>query len=274
LSERLEAAGNGILGNQFSGSESMKARFLSFAMAALLCTGLALAKVNVNTATPEELDTLYGIGEARAKAIVAYRQQHGPFKSLRDLEKVPELPESVVKGLKGKVSFSGPTRIDAADGASSKASDKKAAPEKAARTDGASAPAKPMSLPAPSRNETAPAGPAKPAAPGKPAAPAPAAAEKPAMPASPAKPAGPAKPMLDGKAATPVAPAAASLPAGGVEKPAVPAAPAKPAAPASPAIKPAAPAAATAENTPAPAAPAKPAGPAKPAVPASPAASY
>jgi competence protein ComEA len=273
LSERLEAAGNGILGNQFSGSETMKARFLSFALAALLCSGLALAKVNVNTATAEELDTLYGIGETRAQAIIDYRRQNGPFKSLRDLKKVPGLHDNVVEGLKGKVSFTGPTRIDAADSTATKAGEKKAAPEKAARTEGVSVPAKPMSLPPPGRNEMAPAGPAKPAQPGKPSSdsrPAAPAAEKPAMPA---KPAGPAKPMLDGKPATPAVPAAVSSPAGIPAKPAAPAvpgAPAKPAVPADSVAKPAVPVAAAANEG----KPAAPAAPAKPAVPASPAASY
>lgn len=230
----------------------MKARFLSLAMAALLCSGLALAKVNVNTATLEELDTLYGIGETRAQAIIDYRQQNGLFKSLRDLKKVPGLHENVVDGLKGKVSFSGPTKIDAADGAATKAGDKKNAPGKSARPERASAPA-------PTRHDTAPAGPAKPAQPGKSAAVASAAAEKPEAPASPARPAGPARPMLEGKPATPLAPVAAPSPA----KPAAPAVPAVTVKPAAPAIKPAAPA-----SLPAPAAPAGPAGPAKPAVPA------
>lgn len=237
----------------------MKARFLSLAMAALLCSGLALAKVNVNTATLEELDTLYGIGETRAQAIIDYRQQNAPFKSLRDLKKVPGLHENVVDGLKGKVSFSGPTKIDAADGAATKAGDKKNAPGKSVRTEGASAPATPPSAPAPSRHDMAPAGPAKPAQPGKASAAASSAAEKPEAPASPARPAGPARPMLEGKPATPLAPTAAPSPA----KPAAPAVPAVTVKPAAPAIKPAAPA-----SLPPPAAPAGPAAPAKPAVPA------
>lgn len=234
----------------------MKARFLSFAMAALLCSGLAWAKVNVNTATAEELDTLYGIGETRAQAIIDYRRQNGPFKSLRDLKKVPGLHENVIEGLKGKVSFSGPSRIEAADSAATKASDKKAAPEKAPRAEGAASPAKPMSLPAPTRNAMAPAAPAKPAV----AAPAAVAAEKPMTPASPLQPAQPARPMLDHK---PAAPAVAPEVEGGPAKPAAPAVPGMPAKPAAPVVKPAGPA-----IIPAPAAPAKPAGPAKPAVPA------
>jgi comEA protein len=41
--------------------------------------------VNVNTATPEQLELLPGIGPARAKAIVEYRTAHGPFKRVDEL---------------------------------------------------------------------------------------------------------------------------------------------------------------------------------------------
>lgn len=44
--------------------------------------------VNVNTATPAELETLPGIGTVLAEAIVAYREEHGPFASIDQLEDV------------------------------------------------------------------------------------------------------------------------------------------------------------------------------------------
>lgn len=46
------------------------------------------AKVNINTATAEELDTLPGIGPAKAKAIIAFRQANGTFRSLEQLMEV------------------------------------------------------------------------------------------------------------------------------------------------------------------------------------------
>lgn len=45
-------------------------------------------KVNLNTATVEQLENLNGIGEALAGRIVAYRNQHGPFRSAEDLKRV------------------------------------------------------------------------------------------------------------------------------------------------------------------------------------------
>ncbi len=52
---------------------------------ALMTLGLAL---NLNTATLKDLDALPGIGPALAKRIVDYREKHGPFKKIDDLEQV------------------------------------------------------------------------------------------------------------------------------------------------------------------------------------------
>jgi len=46
-------------------------------------------QINLNTATIEELDTLEGIGPALARRIVEYRQQHGPFRTPAEIQKVP-----------------------------------------------------------------------------------------------------------------------------------------------------------------------------------------
>jgi len=44
--------------------------------------------VNINTATAEELELLPGIGESRAKAVLALRKQNGGFKSVDELAAV------------------------------------------------------------------------------------------------------------------------------------------------------------------------------------------
>ena len=45
-------------------------------------------KVNINTATVEELKTLKGVGEKKAEAIIEYRKKNGSFQTKEDLMKV------------------------------------------------------------------------------------------------------------------------------------------------------------------------------------------
>jgi competence ComEA-like helix-hairpin-helix protein len=47
------------------------------------------ALLNLNSANAEALDSLPGIGPARAASIVQYRAQHGPFRSMDELGRVP-----------------------------------------------------------------------------------------------------------------------------------------------------------------------------------------
>lgn len=60
-------------------------------------------KVNINTATAQELDGLKGIGPAIAQRIVDYREAHGPFKSLEDLKKVSGIGEKKYADLKDSI---------------------------------------------------------------------------------------------------------------------------------------------------------------------------
>jgi competence protein ComEA len=56
--------------------------------AASAATGDKHDKVNINTATAKELQTLDGVGHTVAERIVHYREEHGPFKRAEDLRKV------------------------------------------------------------------------------------------------------------------------------------------------------------------------------------------
>ncbi len=49
---------------------------------------LSQGKININTATVQQLQQLHGIGEKKAQAIVDYRNQHGKFKNIAELADV------------------------------------------------------------------------------------------------------------------------------------------------------------------------------------------
>ena len=50
--------------------------------------------ININTATVEQLVTLSGIGESKAKAIIEYREKNGAFKTIEDIMNVSGIGES------------------------------------------------------------------------------------------------------------------------------------------------------------------------------------
>lgn len=56
-------------------------------------------KINLNTATVEELMELPGIGEVKAAAIVAYREEYGPFQTPEDLLLVSGIGEATLDQL-------------------------------------------------------------------------------------------------------------------------------------------------------------------------------
>ena len=53
------------------------------------------ALININTATREELETLPSIGEVRAQAILAYREEHGGFRTTDELMEVSGIGEKI-----------------------------------------------------------------------------------------------------------------------------------------------------------------------------------
>lgn len=72
-------------------------------MLALPCAAYC-GPVDINTATAEQLsEALTGVGPAKAAAIVAYRDQHGPFRSLADLTNVKGVGQSLLDKNQGLI---------------------------------------------------------------------------------------------------------------------------------------------------------------------------
>ncbi len=98
-------------------------------------SGVALAVVNINTATKEELMTLKSVGEKRAQEIINYRTKNGPFKSVDDLEKVPGIGPGIMKQIRSEVTTTGKTSIEKAAAKDAKAANaKKTEPAKGTTT--------------------------------------------------------------------------------------------------------------------------------------------
>ena len=68
--------------------------------------------VNINTATPEQLELLPGIGESRANAVVAIRKQRGGFKSVDELTEVKGIGEVALERLRPFVRTEGKTTAE------------------------------------------------------------------------------------------------------------------------------------------------------------------
>ena len=59
----------------------------------------ATQKVNINTATKEELMMLDGVGEATAEKIIVYRQEHGSF-SIEEIKEVSGIGDKKYEAMK------------------------------------------------------------------------------------------------------------------------------------------------------------------------------
>jgi len=101
--------------------DTRKARAISLvlmtALGVLLAAVPALAAgergltgvVNINTATSEELQLLPGIGEARARDVIALRKRNGGFKSVDELGEIKGIGEAALKRLRPFARLEGKT---------------------------------------------------------------------------------------------------------------------------------------------------------------------
>lgn len=65
--------------------------------------GFSIAGVNINTATQSELEALQGIGPAKARAIIEYREEKGPFASKDDLVNVNGIGPGTINQLRESI---------------------------------------------------------------------------------------------------------------------------------------------------------------------------
>jgi len=59
--------------------------------------------ININKASIDELTTLSGIGESKAKLIIEYREQNGKFKTIEELYNVKGIGESLIEKIKDSI---------------------------------------------------------------------------------------------------------------------------------------------------------------------------
>jgi len=83
---------------------------LSIIVTLFLSTGLAFAgdKVNINTASLEQLQTINGVGVSTAEAIITYREESGLFKNVDDLLNVKGIGEKKLEKFSEQISVAVP----------------------------------------------------------------------------------------------------------------------------------------------------------------------
>lgn len=75
--------------------------FSSFILSLLLTlpvVGFSMDTININTADKETLMTVIkGVGEKKAEAIIAYRNENGPFKKIEDLTEIKGIDTGIIE---------------------------------------------------------------------------------------------------------------------------------------------------------------------------------
>lgn len=91
--------------NLFFKRENMKKLIGGMLVLAGLIAFPAWAAININTASQSELEAVKGLGPAKAKAIITYREStKGGFKSLDELDNVKGFGKASIEKLKGDLS--------------------------------------------------------------------------------------------------------------------------------------------------------------------------
>lgn len=65
--------------------------------------GETISKININTASLDELISLPGIGEKKAQSIISYRKENGFFKQIEDLKNVEGIGNALFESIKDDI---------------------------------------------------------------------------------------------------------------------------------------------------------------------------
>jgi competence protein ComEC len=118
--ERLKAIGSGVFRTDLHGTVSLESTGSSWHFKTtrgppvkIPDHGVVVAKataqaqtpmrINVNGATPDDLQSLPGIGKVKARAIVDYRSAKGPFRNVSDLQRVRGIGPGILAKIKDLV---------------------------------------------------------------------------------------------------------------------------------------------------------------------------
>ncbi len=72
---------------------------------------LLTGKININSASVEQLEMMPRIGNKTALAIIEYRSQHGPFKKVEDITQVKGIGEKMLEELRDFIVLEGETTL-------------------------------------------------------------------------------------------------------------------------------------------------------------------
>ena len=70
-------------------------------------------KININTATAEQLAMLPGVSMRKARGLIDYRTKNGNFKNIEDLRKAPGIKQKKIDKVKDYLIFDGETTLKA-----------------------------------------------------------------------------------------------------------------------------------------------------------------
>ena len=83
----------------------------------LLAEEISNRPININTATRAELQSLSGIGPVLSQRIIDYREKHGPFKTIEELDDVYGIGPKRLEAMRDRVTVHTDTSIAASDSA-------------------------------------------------------------------------------------------------------------------------------------------------------------